>query len=67
MSIHSPPYREGLGMSPLFHLPLYPVEAAGLDFLRQFRTGGLDDASLLEDVYDIGLDVVEQTVVVGDD
>lgn len=44
-----------------------PVVAPFFEFEGQFRAGCLHDAAFVEYVHDVGLDVVEQTLVVGDD
>ena len=49
------------------HFLLYPIEAAGFDFLSQAGTTGLHNAAIQEDVYNVGLQVVQQALVVGDD
>ena len=53
----------------IFSVSLFldPVIAALLDFLGELRAFGLDDAAIVEHVYDVGLDHVEQTLVVCDD
>ena len=49
------------------HAILHPRIAVGFQFQREFRAAGFDDAAVGEHVHHVGLDVVEQALVVGDD
>ena len=44
-----------------------PVVAAFFEFEGELFAAGFDDAAVFEDVDDVGLDVVQQALVVGDD
>ena len=51
----------------MFHLFFYPVKDFLFDVIAQLRSAFLDDAAIHEHMDEVRLEIVEHTLLVGDD